>query len=318
MITFGRSGVDIYPQQIGVGLEDVETFGKYLGGTTANVAVAAARLGRAPRSSPASATTRSAATSAGRCASSGSTTASWSPTPSTPPRSPSARSSRRTTSRSGSTASRPPRTCRSAPTTSTSTPYAAPQLMWLSVTGLSEEPSRAVAPRRARGPGPQAVHRARPGLPADVLGRRRGGPGAGAAGRCRTSPWPSATARSARSRSASPTRSGRPTRCWTPASSWPSSSRARGRAGQDARPSGSTSPPIPIKPLNGLGAGDSFGGSLCHGLLAGWPLDKVLQHANAAGAIVASRLECSTAMPTDGRDRDPARRRRPQRATWPT
>ena len=58
------------------------------------------------------------------------------------------------------------------------------------------------------------------------------------------------------------------------------------------------SPPFPIRPLNGLGAGDSFGGSLCHGLLAGWPLEKVLQHANAAGAIVASRLECSTAMPT--------------------
>ena len=46
MLTFGRSGVDIYPLQIGVGLEDVRTFGKYLGGTTANVAVAAARLGR--------------------------------------------------------------------------------------------------------------------------------------------------------------------------------------------------------------------------------------------------------------------------------
>jgi 5-dehydro-2-deoxygluconokinase len=59
------------------------------------------------------------------------------------------------------------------------------------------------------------------------------------------------------------------------------------------------SPPIMIRPLNGLGAGDSFGGSLAHGLLAGWPLEKVLQRANAAGAIVASRLECSTAMPTD-------------------
>ena len=46
VLTFGRSGVDIYPLQIGVGLEDVATFGKYLGGTTANVAVAAARLGR--------------------------------------------------------------------------------------------------------------------------------------------------------------------------------------------------------------------------------------------------------------------------------
>src|SRR5918994_6389901 len=46
VLTFDRSGVDIYPLQVGVGLEDVQTFGKYLGGTTANVAVAAARLGR--------------------------------------------------------------------------------------------------------------------------------------------------------------------------------------------------------------------------------------------------------------------------------
>ncbi len=42
----GRVGVDIYPQQIGVGLEDVTTFGKYLGGSATNVAIAAARLGR--------------------------------------------------------------------------------------------------------------------------------------------------------------------------------------------------------------------------------------------------------------------------------
>ena len=57
-------------------------------------------------------------------------------------------------------------------------------------------------------------------------------------------------------------------------------------------------PPIPVDVVNGLGAGDSFGGSLCHGLLSGWPLEKILRHANAAGAIVAGRLECSTAMPT--------------------
>lgn len=50
--------------------------------------------------------------------------------------------------------------------------------------------------------------------------------------------------------------------------------------------------------LNGLGAGDAFGGSLCHGLLSGWDLEKIMRHANAAGAIVASRLECSSAMPT--------------------
>jgi 5-dehydro-2-deoxygluconokinase len=57
-------------------------------------------------------------------------------------------------------------------------------------------------------------------------------------------------------------------------------------------------PPLPVEVLNGLGAGDAFGGSLCHGLLEGWSLEKIMRHANAAGAIVASRLECSSAMPT--------------------
>jgi 5-dehydro-2-deoxygluconokinase len=56
--------------------------------------------------------------------------------------------------------------------------------------------------------------------------------------------------------------------------------------------------PIQVDVLNGLGAGDAFGGALCHGLLAGWDLDRTIGFANAAGAIVASRLECSTAMPT--------------------
>ena len=57
--------------------------------------------------------------------------------------------------------------------------------------------------------------------------------------------------------------------------------------------------PFPVEVVNGLGAGDAFGGALCHGLLAGWPLERVLTFASVAGAIVASRLECSTAMPTD-------------------
>jgi 5-dehydro-2-deoxygluconokinase len=57
-------------------------------------------------------------------------------------------------------------------------------------------------------------------------------------------------------------------------------------------------PPVLVEVANGLGAGDSFGGALCHGLLEGWPLEKLISFANAAGAIVASRLECSTAMPT--------------------
>jgi Sugar kinases, ribokinase family len=57
-------------------------------------------------------------------------------------------------------------------------------------------------------------------------------------------------------------------------------------------------PPFPVEVVNGLGAGDAFGGALCHGLLSGWSLERILSFANVAGAIVASRLECSTAMPT--------------------
>jgi len=57
-------------------------------------------------------------------------------------------------------------------------------------------------------------------------------------------------------------------------------------------------PPVPVDVLNGLGAGDAFGGALCHGLLAGWDVERVMRFANAAGAIVASRLACSDAMPT--------------------
>jgi 5-dehydro-2-deoxygluconokinase len=57
-------------------------------------------------------------------------------------------------------------------------------------------------------------------------------------------------------------------------------------------------PPIPVEVVNGLGAGDAFGGALCRGLVEGWPLERTLRFANAAGAIVATRFECSTAMPT--------------------
>jgi 5-dehydro-2-deoxygluconokinase len=57
-------------------------------------------------------------------------------------------------------------------------------------------------------------------------------------------------------------------------------------------------PPVPVEVGNGLGAGDAFGGSLCHGLLAGWDLEQTVRYANAAGAHVAARLACSSAMPT--------------------
>ena len=57
-------------------------------------------------------------------------------------------------------------------------------------------------------------------------------------------------------------------------------------------------PPVPVTVENGIGAGDAFGGALCHGLLAGWDTARTIRYANAAGAIVASRLACSDAMPT--------------------
>ena len=56
--------------------------------------------------------------------------------------------------------------------------------------------------------------------------------------------------------------------------------------------------PHPVEVVCGLGAGDAFGGALVHGLLAGWEPVRIARYANAAGAIVASRLSCADAMPT--------------------
>jgi 5-dehydro-2-deoxygluconokinase len=58
-------------------------------------------------------------------------------------------------------------------------------------------------------------------------------------------------------------------------------------------------PPVPVEVVSGLGAGDAFGGALCHGLLSGWPPTEAVEFANAAGALVASRLLCADAMPTE-------------------
>jgi 5-dehydro-2-deoxygluconokinase len=63
-------------------------------------------------------------------------------------------------------------------------------------------------------------------------------------------------------------------------------------------------PPVPIEVVNGLGAGDAFGGALCHGLLSGWDLETMMRFGNAAGALVAGRLACADAMPTETEVRD--------------
>lgn len=57
--------------------------------------------------------------------------------------------------------------------------------------------------------------------------------------------------------------------------------------------------PVHVEVVSGLGAGDAFGGALCHGLLSGWSPTDMVEFANAAGALVASRLLCADAMPAE-------------------
>jgi 5-dehydro-2-deoxygluconokinase len=56
-------------------------------------------------------------------------------------------------------------------------------------------------------------------------------------------------------------------------------------------------PGLPVPVVNGLGAGDAFAAAFGAALLAGADVVAAATRANAAGAIVASRLSCSTAMP---------------------
>jgi 5-dehydro-2-deoxygluconokinase len=56
--------------------------------------------------------------------------------------------------------------------------------------------------------------------------------------------------------------------------------------------------PVRLEVRNGLGAGDAFGGALAYALLADWDTERALRLANAAGALVASRLACADDMPT--------------------
>jgi len=58
-----------------------------------------------------------------------------------------------------------------------------------------------------------------------------------------------------------------------------------------------TVPPHPVDVVCGLGAGDAFGGALAHGLLSGWDPVRIARYANVAGALVAGRLACADAMP---------------------
>lgn len=62
--------------------------------------------------------------------------------------------------------------------------------------------------------------------------------------------------------------------------------------------------PVTVDIVNGLGAGDAFGGALCHGLLKGWDPIEIVQFGNAAGAYVAGRLACADAMPNEAQVRE--------------
>jgi len=56
-------------------------------------------------------------------------------------------------------------------------------------------------------------------------------------------------------------------------------------------------PGFPVDVVNGLGAGDAFAAALGQALLAGLPLVEGVRRGTVAGALVASRLACSDAMP---------------------
>jgi 5-dehydro-2-deoxygluconokinase len=57
--------------------------------------------------------------------------------------------------------------------------------------------------------------------------------------------------------------------------------------------------PVRVPVVNGLGAGDAFGAAVCHGLLEGWDVPRTIRFANAAGAYVAGQLACADAMPVE-------------------
>lgn len=297
VLAIGRSGVDVYPLQVGVSLDKVETFGKFLGGSAANVAVAAARLGNSAAlisgvgDDPFGTFVRTALADLGVDNRYIATHGEY-PTPVTfceifPPdnfplyfyRKPSAPDLQINVSDIDADAVR------------------SAQLFWATVTGLSEEPSRGAhfAAWAARGRAPltvldldyrpmfwespaaatEQVQKALSHVTVAVGNREECEIAVG-----ETNPHKAADALLDLGVELAIVKQG-----------------PRGVLGK-TRHSAVTVPPNEVDVVNGLGAGDSFGGSLIHGLLRNWPLEKTLRYANAAGAIVASRLECSTAMPT--------------------
>ncbi|MEU5626768.1 5-dehydro-2-deoxygluconokinase [Streptomyces tendae] len=299
LITMGRIGVDLYPLQTGVPLAEVETFGKFLGGSASNVAVAAARLGRATAvitrtgDDPFGGYLHGALKEFGVDDRWVTPVAAY-PTPVTfceifPPddfplyfyRRPKAPDLEIHPEELDLDAIR------------------AASIFWMTGTGLSEEPSRTATLAAL-------AHRARSGTTvfdldwrpmfwtdpdqarpyyAEALGHAT--VAVGNLDECEIAtgvrePRACAEALLAAGVELAVVKQG------------PKGVLAVHRDGRSAEV-----PPVPVEVVNGLGAGDAFGGSLCHGLLSGWELERIMRYANAAGALVASRLACSSAMPTE-------------------
>jgi 5-dehydro-2-deoxygluconokinase len=309
LITMGRIGVDLYPLQSGVPLAQVETFGKFLGGSAANVAVAAARLGRST-----AVITRTGDDPFGtylhQALKEFGVDDRWvapvaaCPTPVTfceifPPddfplyfyRQPKAPDLEIHTEELDFFAIR------------------ATRVFWITGTGLSEDPSRSatLAALKARDKAGTTVFDLdwRPELWSDSAWKdpdqarpyyeealRHSTVAVGNLDECEVAtgfrePQACAEALLAAGVELAVVKQG------------PKGVLAMHRDGTTAE-----APPVPVEVANGLGAGDAFGGSLVHGLLSGRELADTMRHANAAGALVASRLACSSAMPTEAEVED--------------
>ncbi|MEV4112018.1 5-dehydro-2-deoxygluconokinase [Nonomuraea sp. NPDC049695] len=296
LITIGRCGVDIYPLQTGVGLADVETFGKFLGGSPTNVAVAAARHGLRSAvitgvgADPFGEFVRRAIRGFG-VDDAFVSTIEGPPTPVTfceifPPDHFPIYFYR---------GEHPP-DLRISPSHLDLRAIAETSLFWFSLTGLSKEPSAAAhaAALSARTSGWTVFDLDwRPTL------------------------WESREAAHEAARRALPYANvavGNLDEVETAVGVRDPEAAAQalldagvkvavvkmGPEGVLARTSEESAlvEPVEVKVVNGIGAGDAFGGALCLGLLRGWPLERTVRFANAAGAYVAAQLACADAMPS--------------------
>ncbi len=307
LITMGRVSVDVYPEQIGVGLEEVTSFGKFLGGSSTNVAVAASRLGHR-----AATITRTGDDPFGRFVhralqgfgvdDTWVTPVADLQTPVVfceivPPddfplyfyRGPKAPDLHISADELDYDAIR------------------AAEIFWITVTGLSQEPSREahLAALEARSGGTKSGPRTtildldyRPMFwdsPADATAQiAKALPhvtvAVGNTEECRVAIGepvgsemdPAALAQALRDAGVD----------LAVVKQGPLG--VLGVRGQESV----VVPPVPVDVVNGLGAGDAFGGALVHGLLTGAPLADMLAGANAAGSYVAGQLSCADAMPT--------------------